>query len=166
MARHTSNIEYHLGCPTDDIFKDPKFCIISVNSSVNAANLGFTKTVIEKLPVTTSSGNRFTAVGPNYNSSRDVQPPRTVIVLQPPSHVKSPSLVSLLAQYGDGLPIEENLNSQRTIQHSSDESGKRELKNDTQVERLKHFAHCIIFSVTLCATFHSFQQILFKTVKV
>ena len=140
----SSNVNYYVGSLTDNVFCHPKFALIVATNSVTCKNFGIVKSLAEKFPYGDVTVERRPSVGRNYACALDREQPGRVITKTPVVGINNnPTIVTLISQYGIGLPLHQNMIAERDIKHSPDELHVRELKRDSLEKRIRHFGECI-----------------------
>ena len=128
------------GSLTDETFNDENVCLVVSQNSVTLQNFGAAQDVALKYPYGDIVKSR--SQHPTMRSICD-QPSRSsegsCHIREPPAYKKSPTVATLINQYGIGKPFDYNMVIRQIIHNCSDEDYVNKVMADTRMNRVNHF---------------------------
>ena len=131
--------------PSDQVFNSEKNCIVLNQNSISYKNFGRCKDIIEKYPYGNVAGLRKPDETIKiYSRYEDCDQEGECIIKSPPYYVESPTIATLITQFGIGRPVEDNNITKNIIKNLQNQDLVNRLSRDS-CERRRHLFGRAIF---------------------
>ena len=129
---------------TDEVFNNPKTCLLVNQNSISYRNFGRCASIVEKYFYADVAGLRQPCPHLKYCCTpefRDIE--GNVVIKSPPLYRNGPVVATLITQYGIGSPLEDNKIAKDIIENAPDTAIRTRLKEDTEKNRVSYFNRAV-----------------------